>query len=46
MRVAILAVDAYEVAFDIVGGWTEPSPLVHPAIQTLFDALSRRHDHE
>lgn len=46
MRVAILAVDAYEVAFDVVGHWTAPSPLLHPAIQPLLDTLARCDDHE
>ncbi len=46
MKIAILVVDANEVAFENVGRLGLPSPVVHPAVQALFDALARRNDHD
>ena len=46
MRVAILVVDANEVAFECVSKLGVSSPAVHPAIQTLFNALAQRSDHD
>lgn len=46
MKIAILVVDANEVAFENVSRFNQPSPVVHPAVQGLFDALAKRKDHE
>jgi len=46
MRIVNLVVDAKEVAFENVDFLTMPSPVVHPAVQALFDAFAQRTDHE
>jgi glycosyltransferase involved in cell wall biosynthesis len=44
LRVAMVVIDANEVAGEVFRAKGARSPAVHPAVQTLIDALGRRED--